>query len=178
MNRPLVRYMLGLIVLLSLAACGVPDQPTAQSSAAPQSTATTTSSAGVKPKIAANATVLTIRREGGMCQYGSCWFEQRISPDGSYQVTDGTSTQKAGTLDPTSTAQLVQLIAEANFDEIRAQPFEGTCPIAFDGQEVIYTFQTMSGPQTVASCQVAIDAQSPLFAHIATLVEQIDQAQG
>lgn len=170
MKRSLARYMLGLLVMLGLAACGVAEQPVAQSTATPNA------SAGAEtPKIGGAGTILTIRAEGGLCQAGQCWSEQQISADGSYRVVDATGVQKTGTLDSDAVAELTQLIAATNFAEVRAQPFTGTCPLAFDGQELIYTFQTLSGPETIASCRVGIDENSPLFKQIATLRETIAQ---
>ena len=178
MKYILARFVLGMIAMLSLAACGVPEQSAAQSASAPAvaaSPATSAQSAGA-PKIAANATVLTIRTQGGLCRYGPCWSEKQIRADGSYHATDGTGAQKDGALGQDAAIELTQQIAAADFTAIRAQPFTGTCPTAADGQEVIYTFETLSGSETIASCQVAIDEHSPLFMHIATLIATIDQA--
>jgi hypothetical protein len=45
-----------------------------------------------------------------------------------------------------------------------AVPFTGECPIAFDGQELTYTFHPAGrAPVTIASCEVAIDPADPLF---------------
>lgn len=178
MKITFVRYLLGSMLLLSLVACGAAELPADQSSATPvpAASATPESQSAGAPKIGASHTVLTIRTNGGLCTYGPCWSEKQIRPDGSYHAEDGTGAKKDGTLDEAQVMELTQLIAAANFEEIRSHSFVGTCPIAFDGQEFVYTFQTMSGPETIASCQVAIDENSPLFKHIATLIETINQA--
>lgn len=176
MKRQIAQCILGLIVLLILAACGAA-QPVVQRSAAPVASASANPSppSTGKPKIGATGTILTIRTNGGLCRSGTCWSEKQIRADGTDHAADGTGAQKNGTLDPAQVAELTQLIAVANFDEIRAQPFTGTCPIAYDGQELIYTFQTLSGPQTIASCTVGIDKNSPLFKHIAMLIDVMNQ---
>lgn len=177
MNRPLARYILGLIALLSLAACGAAARPTAQGSIAPAPSAVASPEAQPSntPKIGATDTLLTIRTEGGLCGPGGCWSEKQIRADGTYQVSEASGAQKDGTLSADQIAALTQLIAAADFEQIRAQPFTGTCPIAYDGQKQIYTFQTLSGEQTIDSCEVAIDESSELFQAIAALSAQIDQ---
>lgn len=127
------------------------------------------------PKIGAHATILTIRTRGGMCVNGECWSEKQIKADGSFTATDSTGAQKNGTLDAAAVAELIQQIAATEFEQLKAQPFTGTCPIAYDGQEYVYTFQTVSGPQTIESCAVEIDENSPLFQNIAALTEVMNQ---
>ena len=58
---------------------------------------------------------------------------------------------------------LVVAIGAADFEAIRSRPFTGTCPIAFDGQEIIFDFGAAAAIERVASCQVAIDWSDPLF---------------
>jgi hypothetical protein len=98
--------------------------------------------------------------------YGQCWAVREIAEDGSYVVADGTGTRLTGTLDPALLAELKAQIAQADFAQIKAQPFTGTCPIAYDGQEATYTFHTAAGEETFSNCQVGIDETSPLFQSI------------
>lgn len=177
MKRPLARYILGSMLMFNLAACGVAEQPVAQSSTPPVASAPAspdTQTAG-KPKIGATDTLLTIRAEGGHCINGACWSEKQIRADGSFTSSDGTGAKKDGKLDDAVIAELTQQIADTNFEQIRAQPFTGTCPIAFDGQEFIYTFHTLSGEETIASCKVGIDENSPLFNNITSIVDVMNQ---
>ena len=173
MYRTILRFTLGLLTLLTLAACGAAAQPVAQTDTTPVVSSAPPST--VKPKIGANATLLTIRSDGGMCMNGGCWSEQQIKVDGSFTTTDSTGTTRNGTLDVTKVAELTEQIAATDFEHLKAQPFTGTCPVAFDGQEHTYTFQTMSGPQTIASCKVAIDQNSSLFQTIAGLSAEMNK---
>lgn len=173
MYHIMIRFALGLLTLLTLAACGVAAQPTAQTIATPGASPAPNSSA--KPKIGEHDMLLLIRAEGGHCINGGCWSEQQINADGSFTVTDSTGANKHGTVDAATVAELTQQIAATDFEQVKAQPFTGTCPLAFDGQELIYTFQTLSGPQTIASCTVGIDENSSLFQTIAGLATVINQ---
>ena len=175
MYRIMIRFALTLLTLLTLAACGGAAQPAAQAVATP--VASLAPDTPANPKIGEHDTLLTIRAEGGMCVNGGCWSEKQIKADGSFTAADSTGAQTTGTLDAGKVAELTQQIATTDFEQVKAQPFAGTCPIAFDGQEYTYTFQTLSGPQTIASCTVAIDENSPLFQTIAGLVEVMNQAQ-
>jgi hypothetical protein len=173
MYRTMIRFALGLLTLLTLAACGMAAQPTAQIVTTP--VASPAPDNAVRPKIGVHATLVTIRSEGGNCMNGGCWSEQQIKADGSFTTADNTGAKRSGTLDTAAVAQLTQQIAATDFEQVKAKPFTGTCPVAFDGQEHIYTFQTLSGPQTIASCKVAIDENSPLFQTIAGLSAAMKQ---
>ncbi|MNT91347.1 hypothetical protein D3C72_2324260 [compost metagenome] len=69
-------------------------------------------------------------------------------------------------------AALVREIEKADFAAIQAVPFTGTCPIAYDGQELIYTFHLAGAPRTIASCKVQIDHGSALFKAVDQVLEQ------
>jgi hypothetical protein len=60
--------------------------------------------------------------------------------------------------------ELAKLIEAADFDALKSKKFTGECPAAHDGVEVTYEFYTRNGVEGVASCKVAIDVDSPLFA--------------
>ena len=177
MDRILTRVALSLLTLLILAACGVGEQPTAQTNATlvASPSGSPTPPASTDPKIGAHTTILTIRTRGGMCVNGACWSETQIKADGSFTAADSTGAQTNGTLDGAKVAELTQQIAATDFALLKAQPFTGTCPIAYDGQEYIYTFQTAGGPQTLASCTVEIYENSPLFQTVASLIEVMKQ---
>jgi hypothetical protein len=173
MYRIMIRFGLGQLTLLMLAACGVAAQPTAQTITTPVASPSAIPSpdSSAEPTIGEHDTILTIRAEGGHCVNGGCWSEKQIKADGSFTAADSTGAQTTGTLGAATVAELTQQIAATDFEQLKAQPFTGTCPLAFDGQEYIYTFQTVSGPQTIASCKVGIDENSPLFQTIAGLIE-------
>jgi hypothetical protein len=61
-------------------------------------------------------------------------------------------------------------IAQADFLALKSRPFTGTCPIAFDGQETIYTFATASGSERIATCEVDVDPAAPLFVAVGAVL--------
>lgn len=167
-----------LMLVLSLAACGAADTPTTIAQPSPSaspaptkgaepapsaSTAPTTTTDAAPTTTTAASTLLTVKLSGGMCVQGQCWAVREIAEDGSYVTADGTGAQNSGTLDAALLAELKAQIAQADFAQIKAQPFTGTCPIAYDGQEVTYTFHTARGEETFSNCEVGIDETSPLF---------------
>ncbi len=72
------------------------------------------------------------------------------------------------------TSESIDLLRTAigitDFEAIRSQPFLGTCPTAFDGQELVYTVETAHGPERIASCDVEVDPQAPLFTAIHSIL--------
>ena len=65
------------------------------------------------------------------------------------------------------TGALLVAITKADFVALKSRPFTGTCPVAYDGQETIYTFATASGAERIASCEVVVDPAAPLFVAVA-----------
>ena len=61
-------------------------------------------------------------------------------------------------------AALEAQVTTADYAAIRAVPFDGECPVNFDGQEQIYEFGAPGGVERIASCETAIDPDHPLFA--------------
>jgi hypothetical protein len=90
--------------------------------------------------------IVTIMRHGGLCVTGT---ECRAT----LQITD-TKISGAGyvprRLKASERAALLRAIRMLNLASIRAHPFTGTCPVAYDGTESIYRFRGFSKP--LASC--------------------------
>ena len=71
-----------------------------------------------------------------------------------------------GVVEPDLLAELAQAIADADFAQIRSHPFTDTCPVAYDGTEIVVEFSTGEGTERIEGCQVAIDWASPPFSTI------------
>ena len=67
-------------------------------------------------------------------------------------------------------------LSQADFVALMRRPFTGTCPIAYDGQETIYTFTTASGAVRIASCEVVVDPVAPLFVAVAAALAGVAAA--
>ena len=121
--------------------------------------------------VPANAAVMQVRYTGGMCPYGACETLLTVNRDGSFSRTSGKGPAQTGVLDTAKVAALSTEIARADFARIKSVPFTGTCPTAYDGQELIYTFHTASGPEEIASCKVQVDADSALFKAVQAVLD-------
>lgn len=159
-----------IFALLFLVACGAAEIP--QGAAQPTPSTSPSVSAPAEPSTAGATAkpLLTITTRGGMCPNNGCATTTEIATDGTYEVSIGGGPSTSGKLAQEQAAALVQQVEQADFDELSSRPFTGTCPIAFDGQELIYTFHTDQGDRVLESCTVEIDATSPLF-------QTIEQAQ-
>ncbi|MNS29677.1 hypothetical protein D3C72_616850 [compost metagenome] len=112
---------------------------------------------------ASDATVLRIRASGGMCPDGACATETVLRLDGRFTRTVGKASPTQGRIDAALAAAVAQETASANFTQLKAKPFTGLCPTAYDGSEFFYTFSTPRGDDEIGSCKVDIDWQHPLF---------------
>jgi hypothetical protein len=150
-RRPI--SVLLVIVAILAAACGW--QP-------PAGASTALGTASPPPSTAPSGPLLTVETQGGECMQGACGGTIAIEADGRVHVTDPKPAE-LGTLSSVALEGLVTEIGAADFEAIRSRPFTETCPIAYDGQQIVYTFTTPSGPIRVDSCEVVVDPAHPLF---------------
>ena len=97
------------------------------------------------------------------CPAGPCGSVVVIERDGRVHQTAPTAVELGTIPVPELTAMNVA-IAATDFDAMRLRRFTGECPVAFDGQEVIYAFGAPTGVERVASCETEIDPGRPAFA--------------
>jgi hypothetical protein len=76
----------------------------------------------------------------------------------------GPTATELGTVPAEVLSALDAAVKATDFGVIRSRPFTGACPVAFDGQEVIYEFRAPTGVERVVSCETEIDPDDPLFA--------------
>jgi hypothetical protein len=99
--------------------------------------------------------------------------ELMIRPDGLYRYNNGASKPKSGVLSQQELRLLKQRVQQANFSVIKSKPFKGTCPIAYDGIEVVYSFQLHRGIEEISACQYAINGKSLLFQQLNRLSQTL-----
>lgn len=115
--------------------------------------------------------VAVLTHEGGMCRYGQCRTTTTFRADGSFSRESPKATPYTGKVDVALVNILRAQIARADFAGLKARPFTGTCPTAWDGQEDIYVFKTARGEETLRSCKYVLDPKHPLLAAARRLEE-------
>jgi hypothetical protein len=109
--------------------------------------------------------LVTVEATGGHCREGTCRSVVAIEADGRVHQIEPAEMELHQV-----TGESIDLLRTAigitDFEAIGSRPFLGTCPTAFDGQELVYTVATVHGPERIASCDVEVDAQAPLFTAI------------
>ena len=117
------------------------------------------------PSEGAEGVLVSVETQGGHCLAGACGGVIAFDADGrAHQVAP--EPKELGTVPADVMDALVVEIEQADFDAIKSQPFTDTCPIAFDGQQFIYTFTIASGSERIDSCEVVVDPANPLFVAI------------
>lgn len=125
--------------------------PTTAPSATPSATATPAPTTA--PSFQPGDRVVVIGGSGGLCPPGvTCGQETAYQRDGRYVTTSGGQEREAGKVSEALVDALVAEIAKADFAAIKAKPFTGTCPTAYDGQEITYTFTTAGGEEKLPAC--------------------------
>ena len=110
----------------------------------------------------ADGRLVTVEAHGGRCPDGECRTVFVIESDGLVHQLEPVETDVHRVTDETIDVYRAAL-GITDFDAIRSRPFSGDCPTAFDGMEVIYTFETPAGPERISSCEVEIDREAPIF---------------
>jgi hypothetical protein len=103
-----------------------------------------------------------VKMQGGLCVTGSmCETTVIFNDNGEYLVNHDLRAD----LTAAEVASLKAEVAKLNFAQLKSRPFIGTCPIAYDGQEHIYTFFDANGAQAqvLASCTYDLDETQGVF---------------
>lgn len=109
----------------------------------------------------ADAPLVKIGTDGGMCQYGMCSGAVLIYADGRC-VHEQPQQQSAQTrLADADITKLKQAITDVDLAAVKSHPFTGTCPIAYDGSRTTYEFVKDGAMQTLNDCEYDLD--EPLF---------------
>jgi hypothetical protein len=104
------------------------------------------SSVAVAETHASPTPIVSVTRHGGLCVSGSeCRSTLRIG-----DTTISGDGYKPRRLEPGERLALLRAIHALDTQYLRAHPFAGTCPVAYDGSEAIYRFRGF--PHTLASC--------------------------
>jgi hypothetical protein len=111
--------------------------------------------------------LMTVQLRGGMCPEGACDSSVILERDGRVRRA-AKPPNDLGAVAPVNMSALNAAMAATDFATLKSKPFTGECPVAFDGQELIFEFATLTGTQRLASCEVDIDWGHPLFIAVAT----------
>lgn len=174
-GSPRLALALVLVIAAAAAACtgGAGSSATPASSGDPTAPPTATPGPTTSPADAGGPLV-SVELRGGHCVDGACGSTVVLHTDGVVR-TAGDAPSELGTVPDEDVAGLSGLIGQADFDAIRAVPFTGTCPMAFDGQEVVLEFTTADGVERIESCTTTVDLGHPLFAAVAGVMADFIQ---
>jgi len=162
-TRP-VASAIGAMLLATVAAgCAFLPGPTATPAASPAS------SPAPSPSAAPPGPLVSVETRGGMCLGGTCGAIVVLGTDGHVR-TAAKPPNELGTVAAEDLAGLAALIEATDFAAIRARPFTGTCPVAYDGQEVVYEFTTSEGVERIESCVTEVDPRHPLFVGVTAVL--------
>jgi hypothetical protein len=162
-NRRLAPLFLLVVAGILAAGCASTALPAPASS--PPSAAPITPAASAvdpPPSAAVDGISVTVETTGGECLAGACGSTITIEPDGRVHQLKPEPAD-LGTVPGVILDALVTEIEQTDFDAIRGHPFTDTCPIAYDGQQIIYTFTLAARSERIDSCEVVVDPAHPLF---------------
>jgi len=115
--------------------------------------------------------LVTDEMRGGMCPDGACDNSVILERDGRVHAA-AKPPNDLGQVNGQAMAALAAAIQTTDFAALKSHPFTGECPIAFDGQELIFEFSVGTGTQRIASCEVDIDWGHPLFVALGVALGQ------
>lgn len=129
-----------------------------------------TASPGPSETAAPPGPLVSVETRGGMCIDGACGLTVVLDTDGRVHSA-AKPPNDLGSVPAEDVTGLTALIEATDFTLIRAHPFTGTCPLAYDGQEVVYEFTTADGVERLESCVTEIDPRQPLFVAVEAVLE-------
>jgi hypothetical protein len=115
--------------------------------------------------------LLTVEMHGGLCPAGACDSTVFLDADGRVHSA-AKPPNDLGIVPGDRMGALNAAISTTAWATLKSRTFTGECPVAFDGQELVFTFAAPGGAQRIASCDVDIDWGSPLFVAVAAALGQ------
>src|SRR2546425_522680 len=112
--------------------------------------------------VPATGPLVTVTIHGGECASVPCDRSVILDADGRVHAA-AKPPNDLGVVPGNVLATLRAAIAGTDLAALRSHPFTGQCPVAVDGQELIFEFAVGGATQRIASCDVQIDWGSPLF---------------
>lgn len=116
---------------------------------------------------------------GGLCRYGECYSETRITQDGIIEKLEPSKgnnkkmiAKQSWLINTEDLKKLTGLINTTDYELIKANKFVGTCPTAYDGSEYTYVFETNQQSEVISTCKYAIDHNEPIFLLLSTLTKK------
>jgi hypothetical protein len=106
--------------------------------------------------------LVTIQMRGGLCPEAMCDNTVILERDGRVHSA-AKPPNDLGHVTGEAMAALTTAMQATDWADLMSHPFKGECPIAFDGQELIFEFNLGTTTQRIASCEVDIDWGHPLF---------------
>jgi hypothetical protein len=127
------------------------------------------SSGDTIPSPAAASPLVTITTRAGLCVETGRMCESLVVVYGDGRIYDPAAIELA-TISPDRLAALEAAIRATDFAALRSHPFTGTCPTAYDGQELVFEFDTRGGVERIATCEVDVDFGQPLFVALSRVI--------
>ena len=159
--------VLGTMLLATVAAgCAFLPGPTTSPAASP---ASPPASPAPSQSAAPPGPLVSVETRGGMCLGGTSGAIVVLGTDGRVR-TAAKPPNELGAVAAEDLAGLTALIEATDFVAIRAHPFTGTCPVAYDGQEVVYEFTTSDAVERIESCVTEVDSRHPLFVGVTAVL--------
>jgi hypothetical protein len=106
--------------------------------------------------------LLSVQQLGGLCMDGPCDNAVVLERDGRVHSADKPPND-LGQVSAEAYTALSAAIQTTDFAAMRAKPFTGECPTAFDGQKQIFEFSVGATTERLDSCETELDWSSPLF---------------
>ena len=117
--------------------------------------------------------LLTVIWRGGLCSYGACAATFELSADGAYSLAEGDGTETSGAIDSALVDGLSDAVERADFGAVRVRSFTETCPTAYDGQEIIYTFRHHGGDERMSTCKYVLEWDLPQFPQLLAILDAV-----
>ena len=160
------------VVVLALPGCARPEGPPAAPPATPTATSPVTASPAAPTQEGdPDALLAALEVRGGMCVDGPCGAALTVSRNGDWALTGDGEPERSGTLSGPRLDELAEAVAATALHE--APAFEGTCPVAYDGQEYVVSWTRDGEPVEAASCTVAFPRSDPLLLALTALRDSL-----
>jgi hypothetical protein len=154
---------LGLLAIALVASACSSASSVASPASSAAASAAPSAAASAAASIDPSGALATVELRGGECA-APATCDTVITLDASGRIhLNAKPPNDLGTASASELKALQDAIDSTDFDALRNPAFTGTCPTAYDGQELLFSFTTAHGVERLESCKSALDYNAPVF---------------
>lgn len=120
-----------------------------------------------------NSPLVVIRDEGGVCDYGLCWWEITINRNGTWDERTGGGAELHGKISDELFKEMSDAVESFDVKDFKTEPSNNSCSNLHDTLRIVISIFSKRGSLTLDNCVSKIDYEVSPFDKIILVNDEI-----